>query len=87
MKLSLIRWLYSFEDRKIVVDWKFVGLTKFGMAIRYIPDKLWNRVNMDLAAKTWHEGVSTFYLGEDPKITKFVIEKSHSRTRIRLCQR
>ena len=64
------------EERKIVVDWKFVGLTQFRMALRYIPDKLWNRANMDQAAKTWYEGVSTFYLDEDLKIAKLVIEKS-----------
>ena len=64
------------EDRKIVVDWRFVGLTQFRMAIRYIPDKLWNRANMDQAAKTWYEGVSTFYLDEELKIVKHVIEKS-----------
>ena len=64
------------EDRKIVVDWRFVGLTQFRMAIRYIPDKLWNRANMDQAAKTWYEGVSTFYLDEELKIVKHIIEKS-----------
>ena len=64
------------DERKIVVDWRFVGLTQLRMALRYIPDRLWNRANMDQAAKTWYEGVSTFYLGEDLKIAKIVIEKS-----------
>ena len=64
------------DERKIVVDWRFVGLTQLRLALRYIPDRLWNRANMDQAAKTWYEGVSTFYLGEDLKIAKIVIEKS-----------
>ena len=64
------------EERRIVVEWRFVGLTMTRMAIRYIPDRLWNRANMDHAAKTWYEGVSTFYLDEDLKIVKHIIEKN-----------
>ena len=64
------------EERRIVVEWRFVGLTMTRMAIRYIPDRLWNRAIMDHAAKTWYEGVSTFYLDEDLKIVKHIIEKN-----------
>ena len=64
------------EERRIVVEWRFVGLTMTRMAIRYIPDRLWNRANMDHAAKMWYEGVSTFYLDEELKIVKHIIEKN-----------
>ena len=66
------------DERKIVVDWKFVGLTLSRMVVRYFPDKLWNRANMDQAASTWYEGVSTFYLSEDNQIIKHVVEKNVS---------
>ena len=64
------------EDKKIVVDWRFVGLTLSRMVIRYFPDKLWNRANMDNAAVTWYEGVSTFQLDQDNKIIRHVVEKN-----------
>ena len=75
---QIVKMTKLHEERKIVVDWKFVGLTQLRMALRYIPDKLWNRANMDHAAKTWYEGVSTFYLDEDNKIVKIHIEKSEA---------
>ena len=35
------------EDNTVRVMWKLMGLTMGRMALRYIPDRLWNRNNMD----------------------------------------
>ena len=67
------------KEKMIVVEWQFVGLGFFRMMIRYIPDKLYRRANMDAAARVWFEGVSTFYLDEDWKIYKHVVEPPENR--------
>ena len=35
------------EDNTIRVTWKLVGLSITRMVVRYIPDQLWYRANMD----------------------------------------
>ena len=35
------------DDNTIRVVWKIVGLSMTRTALRYFPDKLWNRDNMD----------------------------------------
>ena len=47
----IVRVVKNSEERTITVDWKFVGLTMGRMVLRYIPDKLWFRANMDNASK------------------------------------
>ena len=63
------------QEKAIKVDWRYVGLTTLRMLLRYIPDKLWYRANMDKAAIVWSQGSSTHYLDEDFKIYKIVVDK------------
>ena len=53
----LVKVVKNSEERTIVVDWKFVGLTMGRLALRYIPDKLWYRSNMDKASKVSKYGI------------------------------
>jgi len=71
----ITRVITDSDTRTVVVDWKFVGLTTLGLAIRYIPERLWHRANMDNAAKLWFEGTSTFYMDDKMKIFKHVVDK------------
>ena len=63
------------EDRTIHVDWRHVGVTTLRLVVRYIPDRLWFRDNMDKAAIVWAEGSSTYHLDEDYKICKLILDK------------
>jgi len=63
------------EDNTIKVTWKIVGLGMLRMALRYIPDQLYNRTNMDKAAITWFEGYSTFHVNSEGKIVRHVVDK------------
>ena len=63
------------EDRTIHVDWRHVGVTTLRLVVRYIPDQLWFRDNMDKAAIVWAEGSSTYYLDENYKICKLILDK------------
>eukprot|EP00092_Neocalanus_flemingeri_P085956 GFUD01108235.1.p1 GENE.GFUD01108235.1~~GFUD01108235.1.p1 ORF type:complete len:250 (+),score=69.16 GFUD01108235.1:34-783(+) len=63
------------EDNTIRVTWKLVGLGVVRMMLRYFPDQLWLRSNMDKAALTWYEGYSTFHVNSEGKIVKHVVDK------------
>jgi len=63
------------DSNSIRVDWRMVGLTASRVCIRFFPDKLWNRNNMDAAAVVWHEGQSTFQLDQTGKIIRHVVDK------------
>jgi len=63
------------EDNTIKVAWRIVGLGLARMVLRYIPDKLYNRANMDKAAVSWFEGYSTFYVNSNGKIVRHVVDK------------
>jgi len=62
------------EDGTIGIRWKMTGLGITRLVIRYLPDKLWRRGNMDDAARVWYEGYSTFHVGDDNMIFKHVAD-------------
>eukprot|EP00091_Calanus_sinicus_P013430 TRINITY_DN29839_c0_g1_i1.p1 TRINITY_DN29839_c0_g1~~TRINITY_DN29839_c0_g1_i1.p1 ORF type:complete len:146 (-),score=43.08 TRINITY_DN29839_c0_g1_i1:99-536(-) len=63
------------EDNTIKVTWKIVGLGMLRMALRYIPDQLYLRANMDKAALPWFEGFSTFHVNSEGRIVRHVVDK------------
>jgi len=63
------------EDSTIRVRWRIVGMGMFKMLLKYIPEKMWVRGNMDKASATWYDGYSTFHVNSDDKIDKHRADK------------
>jgi len=63
----------------IRMDWRLQGMKWSRLVIRYIPDKLWLRDNMNEKSPTWISGVSTYYLDQDGKVTKHVIDPAEEK--------
>jgi len=63
------------EDNSIGVRWRIAGLGVTRMFIRYIPDKMWRRGNMNKVAPTWYDGYSTFYVDNDNLIYKHIADR------------
>ena len=72
---QILSLLKNEKESTIRVDWRYVGLSTLRLVIRFIPDKLWHRANMDRAAKVWSQGSSTFYLDDNGKIFKLIVNK------------
>jgi len=49
-----------------------MGMTRLGL--RYVPDKLWRRENIDKTAPIWMAGVSKYFVDESGKVIKHVID-------------
>jgi len=62
------------EDGTIGIRWQMTGLGVTRLAVRYIPDKLWQRGSMDKAAKIWYDGYSTFHVDSDNLVVKHVAD-------------
>ena len=72
---QILSLLKNEKEMTIRVDWKYVGLTTLRLVLRFFPDQLWHRANMDRAAVVWSQGSSTFYLDDDGKIFKVIVDK------------
>jgi len=62
------------EDGTIRVRWRIAGLGMVRMLVRYFPDKMWMKGNMERAAPSWYDGISTFHVGGDDRIYKHTLD-------------
>ena len=69
------------------IRWRIAGLGMVRMLVRYFPDKMWLRGNMDRwgknsiyfahiyqflrAAPSWYDGISTFHVGGESDLFTF----------------
>jgi len=63
------------EDGTIRVRWRIAGLGMVRMLVRYFPDKMWMKGNMERAAPSWYDGISTFHVGGDDRIYKHTLDR------------
>lgn len=63
------------EDGTIRVRWRIAGLGMVRMLVRYFPDKMWMKGNMERAAPSWYDGISTFHVGGDDRIYKHILDR------------
>jgi len=63
------------EDGSIRIRWRIAGLGMVRMLVRYFPDKMWMKGNMDRAAPSWYDGISTFHVGGDDRIYKHTLDR------------
>jgi len=75
VRFNVIKLTTHPEDMSIRVRWRIVGLGVFRIALRYFPDRMWRRGNMDKVAPTWYDGYSIFYVGKDNKIFKHIADR------------
>jgi len=63
------------EDGTIRVRWRIAGLGMVRMLVRYFPDKMWMKGNMDRCAPSWYDGISTFHVSGEDRIYKHVLDR------------
>jgi len=63
------------EDGTIRIRWRIAGMGVMRLALRYIPDQMWKRGNMDKATPSWYDGYSTFHIDGNNKIYKHVADR------------
>jgi len=58
----------------IRIEWNITGMGMTRLGLRYVPDKLWRRENIDKTAPIWMAGVSKYFVDESGKVIKHVID-------------
>jgi len=77
-RLNIDSVTVDIESSTIRVGWRITGMGLTRLAIRYIPDKMWSRENIDKASPVWLEGVSTYHVNTQGKVYKHVIDQATS---------
>lgn len=71
------------EEQSVSIHFKFSGMGIVAMGIKYFPKKLYSVKNMLAESRTWLEAVSTFYIDNNGKIVRHVVDNKnvdHDRT-------
>jgi len=58
----------------IRIEWNITGMGMTRLGLRYIPDKLWTRENINRTSPVWISGVSKYFVDESGKVTKHIID-------------
>lgn len=62
------------EDQSVGIHFKFHGLGMVPMMIKYFPKKLFIKDNLLQESTVWVEAISTFYINNEGKICRHVID-------------
>merc|ERR1712059_99837 len=62
------------ENGTIRIRWRIAGLGMVRMILRFFPDKMWMKGNMDRSAPSWYDGVSTYHVNSDDRIFKHTVD-------------
>jgi len=62
------------EDSTIRVRWRIAAIGVTRLVLRFFPDKMWRRGNLDKCAPSWYDGYSVFHIGSDNLIFKHVAD-------------
>lgn len=68
VRMTLLSVSKDEETSTIKIRWNIVGLGMVRLVLRYFPDRLWEKGNMERTAPAYLDGYSTFYVNSDNKI-------------------
>jgi len=75
VRMSLLSLTKEEEEGVIKVRWRVVGLGFGRMLLRYFPDRLWEKGNMERMSPCYLDGYSTFYLDSNSKIYQHTVDR------------
>jgi len=75
VRMTLLSLSKHPEESTIRVRWRVVGLGLGRMVLRYFPDKLWEKGNMERMSPSYFDGYSTFYVDSNSKIYQHTVDK------------
>merc|ERR1719508_396671 len=75
VRMSLLSLTKEEEEGIIKVRWSVVGLGMGRLVLRYFPDRLWEKGNMERLSPSYIDGHSTFYVDSDSKIYQHTVDR------------
>jgi len=75
VRLTILSVVKDEEASTIKIRWNMVGLGMARLVVRYFPDRLWERGNMERTAPAYLDGYSTFYVDSDSKIYQHTLDR------------
>lgn len=75
VRMSLLSLTKEQENGIIRVKWRVVGLGFGRMVLRYFPDRLWEKGNMERMSPSYLDGYSTFYVDSNSKIYQHTVDR------------
>ncbi|OAD56991.1 hypothetical protein WN48_02790, partial [Eufriesea mexicana] len=76
VKLGIIKMSIHPEDSSIKVRWRIAGISGTRVIFTFWRYKIWNTKSELDSAPAWYDGFSTFYVNNDGKIFKHVVDKT-----------
>merc|ERR1712241_983522 len=78
VRMTLLSVSKDEETSTIKIRWNIVGLGMVRLVLRYFPDRLWEKGNMERMAPAYLDGYSTFYVNSDNKIYQHSLDSVRS---------
>ncbi|XP_017887301.1 uncharacterized protein C6orf136 homolog isoform X2 [Ceratina calcarata] len=75
IKLNILKMTMHPEDSSIKVRWRIVGISGTRVFLTFWKFKVWNVKEQINDTSAWYDGFSTFYINNDGKIFKHVVDK------------
>ncbi|KAF3430780.1 hypothetical protein E2986_00346 [Frieseomelitta varia] len=76
VKLEVLKMTMHPEDNSIKVRWRIVGISGTRVFLTFWKIKVWNTKEKTDNAAAWYDGFSTFYVNNDGKIFKHIVDKT-----------
>ncbi|KOX79089.1 hypothetical protein WN51_09899 [Melipona quadrifasciata] len=76
VKLEVLKMTMHPEDNSIKVRWRIVGISGTRVFLTFWKIKVWNAKEQTDNAAAWYDGFSTFYVNNDGKIFKHIVDKT-----------
>lgn len=75
IKLNILKMTMHPEDSSIKVRWRIVGISGTRVFLTFWRFKAWNVKEQINDSSAWYDGFSTFYINNDGKVFKHVVDK------------
>jgi len=75
VRMTLLSVSKDEEASTVKVRWNIVGLGMARLVLRYFPDRLWEKGNMERTAPAYLDGYSTFYVNTDNQIYQHTLDR------------
>jgi len=75
VRMTLLSVTKEEEEGIIKVRWTVVGLGMLRLVLRYFPDRLWEKGNMERTSPSYIDGYSTFYVDSNSRIYHHTMDR------------
>ncbi|XP_076549364.1 uncharacterized protein LOC117610720 isoform X1 [Osmia lignaria lignaria] len=75
VKLNILKMTMHPEDNTVKIRWRIEGVSNAKVLLLFWKFKFWNMKDQTEGGPTWYDGFSTFYVNNDGKIYKHIVDK------------